>query len=272
MKEIHDRALELSGLTYDRAFAIDDVNLIAMEKEGCQEEWLFDLTEDFFERIFADEEDNTVPKEFRCHYQNKYEDSDELSNNYSDWMVQRLGGEDFYSNRRGLPALLARHSNINITTELAEMWLAYMRKAMDFVESEKKIKKLPRNMIEDHLRYCAYYLVAGSELTRMQLATGRQDFEDLSKTFAELKSESSACPFLDVDDKPKIEAVAAALPVEKAKYKGDEKVFAKFNDKMRRGVLSGVRPSEYRTWLYLLTVDANDPVWIEEVDIKTTLK
>lgn len=272
MNDIRDRALELSGLSYERAFAIDELNLISNPKEGIKEELLFDITEDFFERIYSDE--NDLNPEFRDYYRKGHDDPDELSNNYSDWMVQRLGGEDFYTNRRGFPALLARHSNMNITSEMAETWLAYMKVAIDFVETENegKLKKVPRNIFEDHLRYCAYYLVAGAEITRMHVASGSQDYDDLQKTFADLKSTAGDCPHITLDVNESSAPLAVALPNEKPLYKEDAKVFAKVNDKMRRGQLSGIKPSEERTWLYLITVDGMEAQWIEETAIKTTLK
>ena len=90
---------------------------------------------------------------------------------------------------------------------------------------------------------------------------------------ASLKSQAGECPHIALDNTESAErAVAVALPVEKPLYKEDAKVFARVNDKMRRGQLSGIKPSEDRTWLYLITVDGIEPQWIDESAIKTTLK
>ena len=61
-------------------------------------------------------------------------------------------------------------------------------------------------------------------------------------------------------------------PIGKAKYKGDEKVLAKVEGKMKKGVLSEVKEGD-GVWLYKILAENSDiPIWIKEQDIKTTMK
>ncbi len=67
-------------------------------------------------------------------------------------------------------------------------------------------------------------------------------------------------------------ATASGPPSSVAKYKGTEKVLAKVEGKMKKGVLSEVKAGE-GVWLYKILVEHTDlPVWISEGDIKTTMR
>lgn len=98
-----------------------------------------------------------------------------------------MGGMDFYAGRQGLPALMRRHQDLNITSEEAEEWLRVMNEAMDEMEKERELTKnplvegrpkmtpLPRKLLMNYFRYLAYYLVAAEETRRSFVAMGGED-------------------------------------------------------------------------------------------------
>lgn len=54
---------------------------------------------------------------------------DAIQNQY-EFFTQRFGGPQLYTQRKGHPALRARHAPFRITAELALHWLEHMRAAM----------------------------------------------------------------------------------------------------------------------------------------------
>jgi truncated hemoglobin YjbI len=100
-------------------FSIDEVNLYQV----LGPEALVALSTRFYDLVYADREPafrGMFPKDKAGAIQNQYE-----------FLIQRLGGPELYSDRKGHPALRARHARFTITRPLAEKWLAYMRQALD---------------------------------------------------------------------------------------------------------------------------------------------
>ena len=165
---IRDRALVMSGLTIDQAFLIDETNLV----NDLHEEVFFLIAETFFEKIYETEDPNR--KEFHKRFF-AHKDMDELTNDFSDYLVQRLGGPDFFTNRKGFPALLCRHSNITITPMDAEEWLMIMEEVLTEVEYGKHLNSQARDMLSNFFRYTAYYIVAGQMIESKYVRSGCQD-------------------------------------------------------------------------------------------------
>ena len=100
-------------------FSIDDVNLY----QQLGYETLVALSNRFYDLVYADTEPafrGMFPKDKAGAIQNQYE-----------FLVQRLGGPEVYSDRKGHPALRARHERFSIGRPQVEKWLAYMRQALD---------------------------------------------------------------------------------------------------------------------------------------------
>jgi truncated hemoglobin YjbI len=55
-----------------------------------------------------------------------------IQNQY-EFFIQRLGGPALYSQRKGHPALRARHARFPITKEFAARWIGHMSAALDEV-------------------------------------------------------------------------------------------------------------------------------------------
>lgn len=72
-----------------------------------------------------------------------------------------MGGPPLYSQRKGHPALIARHRPFPVTHQAAERWLHHMQDALDNtpdIDSDSKIKMM------NFFRHTAFFLVAGDEL------------------------------------------------------------------------------------------------------------
>jgi truncated hemoglobin YjbI len=72
-----------------------------------------------------------------------------------------MGGPPLYSQRRGHPALIARHRPFPVTRQAAERWLHLMQQTLDStkdIDADSKIKMM------NFFRHTAFFLVAGDEL------------------------------------------------------------------------------------------------------------
>jgi truncated hemoglobin YjbI len=102
-------------------FRIDDSNLF--EELGAAK--LIELSTAFYQRIHADPDPAfraMFPEDLADAVQNQYE-----------FFIQRLGGPNLYSQRKGHPALRMRHKHFSITKDFAAKWLAHMSLALDDV-------------------------------------------------------------------------------------------------------------------------------------------
>jgi truncated hemoglobin YjbI len=102
-------------------FRIDDSNLY----EEIGPEIIVKLAREFYTRVYADTDPwfrDMFPDDMESAIQNQYE-----------FFMQRFGGPNIYSERKGHPALRGRHARFRITKAGAERWLKYMHEAMDAV-------------------------------------------------------------------------------------------------------------------------------------------
>ncbi|KAL0330765.1 UNVERIFIED_CONTAM: Two-on-two hemoglobin-3 [Sesamum angustifolium] len=150
MQSLQEKASEWSGVHPNDAFAIDETNLY--EKLGLQT--FINLSTNFYNRVYDDEEEW-----FRSIFANSKKE-DAIQNQY-EFFVQRMGGPPLYSQRRGHPALIARHRPFPVTHQAAERWLHHMKEALDSttdIDADSKTKMM------NFFRHTAFFLVAGDEL------------------------------------------------------------------------------------------------------------
>lgn len=123
-------------------FSIDDVNLY----EQLGRDTLVALSTRFYDLVYADKEPGfrgMFPKDKAGAIQNQYE-----------FLIQRLGGPSVYSDRKGHPALRARHNSFTIGKAQADKWLAYMRQAMNDVGLSAEAQK----HLDAFFTHTAYFL------------------------------------------------------------------------------------------------------------------
>jgi truncated hemoglobin YjbI len=135
--ELRNRALFLSELSFEEAFELDNINL--SKKIG--EFNIIRIGEIFSSRLYKDPDDN-----FRSLFSSKLEEDHALD--FSDYLLQRLGGKNDYSKSKGPPLLPARHINVNISIDSARRWYGHMQDTLEelvsfyffiFIKSMKKI-------------------------------------------------------------------------------------------------------------------------------------
>jgi truncated hemoglobin YjbI len=110
----------------------------------------------------------------RCFYDKVYEsknpdflaifppDKEMAIQNQYEFFIQRLGGPQLYSDRKGHPALRARHADFPITPQFSEHWMGLMRKAMVEVGIPEKV----RGMLDEYFTDVAFFLVNVDEADR----------------------------------------------------------------------------------------------------------
>ncbi|URE15655.1 Bacterial-like globin [Musa troglodytarum] len=91
MQSLQQKASEWSGVAASDAFAIDDTNLY-QTLGGIQP--FIDLSTNFYNRVYEDEEEW-----FRSIFANSKKE--EAIQNQYEFFVQRMGGPDLYSQRKG---------------------------------------------------------------------------------------------------------------------------------------------------------------------------
>ncbi|KAK4420002.1 Two-on-two hemoglobin-3 [Sesamum alatum] len=158
MQSLQEKASEWSGVHQDDAFAIDETNLY--EKLGLQT--FINLSTNFYNRVYDDEEEW-----FRSIFANSKKE-DAIQNQY-EFFVQRMGGPPLYNQRRGHPALIARHRPFPVTHQAAERWLHHMQEALD---STTDIDPDSKTKMMNFFRHTAFFLVAGDELKNQKQGVG----------------------------------------------------------------------------------------------------
>ena len=124
------------------SFSIDAVNLY--EQLGI--DTIKRLSRTFYTKVYADTDPGfrgMFPPDMESAIRNQYE-----------FFVQRFGGPPIYSERKGHPALRARHRRFHITREYVDRWLGYMREALD----EIGIPEDAKQRIDAFLTHTGYFM------------------------------------------------------------------------------------------------------------------
>ena len=148
-QRIEKRACELSGIEYEKAKEIDEYTLANQLGEFT----ITTLYEKFYAKVLEDKD-----KWFRDMFQSPLED---LVANESEYVIQRLGGPTYYTDRKGVPSLMKMHYNVEITPRTAEKWLEYMETTLEEMVAE--IDEPTRDILMAYFRFTAYFMVASQE-------------------------------------------------------------------------------------------------------------
>ncbi|KAM3282205.1 hypothetical protein P3S67_025850 [Capsicum chacoense] len=74
----------------------------------------------------------------------------------NEFFVQRMGGPNLYSQRKGRTTLINCHRTFPVTHEAAERWLHHMQRALD---STTDIDKDSKTRMNNFFRHTAFFLV-----------------------------------------------------------------------------------------------------------------
>lgn len=142
-----DEIFRLSGITRERAMRIDQVKLY----ERLGESAFRKLSTNFYSRVFNDE-----VQWFRDIF--KGGNLEEAIQNQMEFFMQRLGGPALYSQRKGPPALIARHLKFDMSLEAAQRWVHHMQQALT---ATPEIDADSRERMLDFFTHTAYFLHIG---------------------------------------------------------------------------------------------------------------
>ncbi|RWW56332.1 hypothetical protein BHE74_00036970 [Ensete ventricosum] len=154
MQSLQQKASEWSGVAASDAFAIDETNIFRA-LGGIQP--FIDLSTNFYNRVYDDEEEW-----FRSIFANSKKE-DAIQNQY-EFFVQRMGGPDLYSQRKGHPALIGRHAPFPVTHQAAERWLYHMQQALESIPSIDPDSKVKMMNFFRHLSVNQYFFVQNHQL------------------------------------------------------------------------------------------------------------
>lgn len=138
----------LSGVTKEQALRIDEVNLA----EFLGVDVIRALSTNFYTRVYADDAEPWFKNIF------KGRPIEESIQNQMDFFIQRMGGPPLYSQRKGPPALIARHLNFNMSAKAADRWLFHMERALATTEG---IDADSCERMFDFFKHTAYFLHLG---------------------------------------------------------------------------------------------------------------
>jgi len=133
-------------------YSIDKVNVY----ELLGYETFVKLSTCFYKKVYADKESS-----FRDMFP---DDMDSAIQNQYEFFIQRMHGPQLFSERKGHPALRARHANFHITRAHAEKWIAYMREAMVEVGIPKETIKIMDEYFVDTAKFLQNVGVDGKRL------------------------------------------------------------------------------------------------------------
>lgn len=142
-----DEIFRLSGITRERALRIDEVNIY--ERLGAEP--FRKLSTEFYARVFNDE-----LQWFRNIF--KSSTREEATQNQMEFFIQRLGGPPLYSQRKGHPALIARHLKFNMSLKATERWVHHMQQSL---AATPEIDADSRERMLDFFTHTAYFLHIG---------------------------------------------------------------------------------------------------------------
>lgn len=158
MNVVVDKASELSGVSNEKAFALDTLSPSLYARLG--HDTFVALSTEFYNRVYADEE---------TWFADIFATSDKMESiqNQYEFFIQRMGGPSLYSDRKGHPALIGRHRPFVITQKGAERWMFHMTNAANTIE---KITSDPeaKEVLLNFLHHTAYFIHGGNEMTRKQ--------------------------------------------------------------------------------------------------------
>ena len=87
-----------------------------------------------------------------------------LTLHQADYLLQRLGGEPYYSKNHGIPSLVLAHMHLELTPRVAERWMDHFEESL--YDMHEEMASSHKDMIKDHMRFQAYFLVAAQMLQR----------------------------------------------------------------------------------------------------------
>lgn len=143
---LDEGATELSGVSQERAAALDDVNLV----KKCGEVAFIRLAESFVSQAY---ENTTLGPLFAGVEQ------EEMTQSMYEYFIQRFGGRAYFAERKGTVALFRRHRNVPINESTIDIWLRIMGRCVESLVPSVFDSKSAR-IVMDYMRFTCGSLMA----------------------------------------------------------------------------------------------------------------
>lgn len=147
-EQFQEKIDELSGVSREEAFSIDKVNLF----KRLGEDLIFTVSRRFYDRAFDDEEALWFKNIF------KNLDKENAIRNLSYFLIQRFGGPPMFTEKRGHPALMARHRGFNMSQKATERWLYHMENVLN---ESPELDEDSRERMLKFFRHTGFFLSLG---------------------------------------------------------------------------------------------------------------
>ena len=154
--ELQRATQEVSGVSYEESLLVQQLEPSVYQRVG--EDGIRQLSEEFYQRVFADKEAPWFLNIFAS--SSKHE---AIENQYL-FLVQTFGGPDLYRQKKGkYTRLVGRHANYNIGTRAAKRWIYHMEATL-----EELFKDDPESCeaLRKYFTYTGHYIVVASEYMR----------------------------------------------------------------------------------------------------------
>lgn len=154
--DLQKRTHEHSGVSYEESLEAQQLSPSVYERIG--ENGIRQLSESFYERVFADKETPWFLNIFAS--SNKKE---AVENQYR-FLVQTFGGPPLYREKKGkYTRLVGRHANYNIGIKAAKRWIEHMNETLDDKLADDEETRLA---LRKYFAYTGHYIVVASEYMR----------------------------------------------------------------------------------------------------------
>jgi len=149
---LDDAASRCSGVSLERARGLNGRKLYEELGDG----FFAKLAGNFYERVFADDEEPWFRNQFTG------TPKEEAIQKLYEWLVQRCGGPELYSERRGHPGLGASHGNFDVSQEGSHRWVMHMTCALAETPAATHCAdaKEAKEVLLDFLAHMAHFLSA----------------------------------------------------------------------------------------------------------------
>lgn len=167
MPEVDREARQNTGLDHEDTYDFCDEPGERFMKRN-DESVFIRLCDEFYKRVFADED-----KFFRDLFASA--NMEDASQNLCEYLVQRFGGSNEYSNRNGIVNLTSFHAKIGVTEQAMRRWLQHMDDACD--ELDTIINPEMKQNLMQYFRHVASTFVVATE--RMEEFANMKIYDEL---------------------------------------------------------------------------------------------
>ena len=92
-----------------------------------------------------------------------------LTQEFFDYLFQRLGGGDYYSSRKGIPLIPLRHNHLKIDRRSSQRWMKHMQDTLEDMNDHESLTAEQVKVLLNYFKYMASFLVLCQEMNQENL-------------------------------------------------------------------------------------------------------